>query len=109
MLMNQTDAEAARGSYRDDSDNQCCSTNIQNSALPGNAGVSRSMLSVPNALLVNPEMFRVRWSSYCGHAFRIGDAIANSESTFSSDDDPQLVRDAVPFSLKLIESLLSET
>jgi predicted anti-sigma-YlaC factor YlaD len=40
---------------------------------------------------------------------KIGDAIANSGTTFSSDDDPQLVRDAVPFSLKLIESLLAES
>jgi predicted anti-sigma-YlaC factor YlaD len=40
---------------------------------------------------------------------KIGDAIASSGTTFSSDDDPQLVRDAVPFSLKLIESLLAET
>jgi predicted anti-sigma-YlaC factor YlaD len=40
---------------------------------------------------------------------KIGDAIANSGTTFASDDDPQLVRDAVPFSLKLIESLLAET
>jgi predicted anti-sigma-YlaC factor YlaD len=39
---------------------------------------------------------------------KIGDAIANSGTTFSSDEDPQLVRDAVPFSLKLIESLLAE-
>jgi len=30
-------------------------------------------------------------------------------TTFASDDDPQLVRDAVTFSLKLIESLLAET
>lgn len=39
---------------------------------------------------------------------KIGDAIAGSGSTFSSDDDPQLVREAAPFSLKLIESLLAE-
>ena len=40
---------------------------------------------------------------------KIGDAIAGSGTTFSSDDDVQLVRDAVPFSLKLMESLLAET
>jgi len=39
---------------------------------------------------------------------KIGDAIAGSGSTFSSDDDPQLIREAAPFSLKLIESLLAE-
>jgi len=28
---------------------------------------------------------------------------------FASDDDPELVREAVPFSLKLIESLLEQS
>ena len=40
---------------------------------------------------------------------RLGDALAKSGSTFSSDDDPDLIQGAVPFSLKLIESLLAET
>lgn len=39
----------------------------------------------------------------------LGDAIADSGSTFSSDDDPELVKAAVPFSLKLMESLLAES
>jgi predicted anti-sigma-YlaC factor YlaD len=39
---------------------------------------------------------------------RLGDALAQSGSTFASDDDPALVRDAAPFSLKLMESLLHE-
>lgn len=30
-------------------------------------------------------------------------------TTFTSDDDPELVRDALPFSLKLMESLLAQT
>lgn len=40
---------------------------------------------------------------------KIGDSLANSGTTFAADDDPELVRDAVPFSLKLIESLLAES
>jgi predicted anti-sigma-YlaC factor YlaD len=40
---------------------------------------------------------------------KIGDALASGGATFSSDDDPELVRDAVPFSLKLMESLLAES
>jgi predicted anti-sigma-YlaC factor YlaD len=40
---------------------------------------------------------------------KIGDALAQSGTTFSSDGDPELVRDALPFSLKLIESLLAES
>ncbi|MFM1769068.1 MAG: hypothetical protein RJA22_1597 [Verrucomicrobiota bacterium] len=40
---------------------------------------------------------------------RLGDALAGGGSTFGSDDDPELIRAAVPFSLKLIESLLAES
>lgn len=39
----------------------------------------------------------------------IGDALASGGSTFASDDDPELVKTAVPFSLKLMESLLAES
>jgi len=37
---------------------------------------------------------------------RLGDALSESGKTFASDDDPEFVSEAVPFSLKLIESLL---
>jgi len=40
---------------------------------------------------------------------KVGDALAGSGSTFASDDDPELVKAAVPFSLKLMESLLAES
>jgi hypothetical protein len=40
---------------------------------------------------------------------KLGDAFANSGATFASDDDLQLIREASPFSLKLIESLILET
>ncbi len=40
---------------------------------------------------------------------RMGDALAGSGSTFASDDNPELIRAATPFSLKLIESLLAES
>lgn len=39
---------------------------------------------------------------------RIGNTIAGSGSTFASDDDPDLIGDAIPFSLKFVESLLAE-
>jgi hypothetical protein len=35
---------------------------------------------------------------------KIGNALASGGTTFTSDEDPELVRDALPFSLKLIES-----
>jgi len=40
---------------------------------------------------------------------KIGDALASGGSTFESDDDPDLVGQALPFSLKLLESLLAES
>jgi predicted anti-sigma-YlaC factor YlaD len=39
---------------------------------------------------------------------RMSDALAGGGSAFASDDDPELVRAAAPFSLKLTESLLAE-
>lgn len=42
-------------------------------------------------------------------ANKMGDALASSGSGFGSDDDPELIGAAVPFSLKLMESVLAET
>jgi predicted anti-sigma-YlaC factor YlaD len=39
----------------------------------------------------------------------IADSLAGTGDTFSSDNDPQLVGDAVPFSLKFMESVLAAT
>src|SRR4249920_1636589 len=39
----------------------------------------------------------------------LADALAQSGQTFSSDNDPELIRGALPFSLKLVESLLAES
>jgi predicted anti-sigma-YlaC factor YlaD len=39
---------------------------------------------------------------------KVGNALAGSGTSFASDDDPELVKAAVPFSLKLMESVLNE-
>ena len=39
----------------------------------------------------------------------VGDALAGGGTGFASDDDPELVKGAVPFSLKLMELLLAES
>jgi len=39
---------------------------------------------------------------------KLGDALAGGGTTFAADGDPDLVKAAVPFSLKLMESLLAE-
>ena len=40
---------------------------------------------------------------------QVGNALSGGGEVFSSDDDPELIRAAAPFSLKLTESLLAET
>jgi predicted anti-sigma-YlaC factor YlaD len=40
---------------------------------------------------------------------QLGNALAAGGTTFSADDDPDLIRAATPFSLKLMESLLAES
>ena len=39
----------------------------------------------------------------------LGNALADGSSVFARDDDPELVRDAVPFALKTIESLIEQS
>jgi predicted anti-sigma-YlaC factor YlaD len=40
---------------------------------------------------------------------KLGNALAAGGTTFASDDDPELIKAAAPFSLKLMESLLAES
>lgn len=40
---------------------------------------------------------------------KLGSTLAGGGTTFSSDDDPELVGSALPFSLKLMETVLAET
>ena len=40
---------------------------------------------------------------------QMGNALSGGGDVFASDDDPELIRDALPFSLKLMESVLDGT
>src|SRR5204863_2992701 len=40
---------------------------------------------------------------------KLGDSLANSGTTYAADDDLDLVGQALPFSLKLVEGLLAES
>lgn len=40
---------------------------------------------------------------------KLGDALAETGSSFASDEDPELVGDAIPFGLKTMEALLAES
>ena len=39
----------------------------------------------------------------------LGNALAQGSSTYAEDDDPELVKGAIPFGLKTVESLLAES
>ena len=39
----------------------------------------------------------------------LGNALSEGTSSFGKDDDPELVRDAVPFALKTIEMLIDQS
>ena len=41
-------------------------------------------------------------------AAKVGDALASGGASWSTEDDPELVRDALPFALKTMESLAAE-
>jgi predicted anti-sigma-YlaC factor YlaD len=40
---------------------------------------------------------------------KLGDALAGNSAVFASDNDPELIKQAAPFSLKLMESLLAQS
>jgi predicted anti-sigma-YlaC factor YlaD len=70
----------------------------------------------PAALLavVAPLAIAALWLGGCSSVQRlavnrVGDALAQGGSVYASDDDPELVFQAVPFGLKTIESLLAQS
>lgn len=69
----------------------------------GPAWCAGALLAI--ALLVAPGCTALRQSAVS----QLGNALAEGGSAFATDDDPELIRSAAPFSLKLIESLLAES
>ena len=71
--------------------------------------VRRSLFSqvVPGCLLL--AWFAGSGCSIHRYALnKASDAVAQSGATYASDDDPELVKAAAPFGLKLTESLLAK-
>lgn len=64
-------------------------------------------------LVVLPLLAVLPLGAGCGvkqfAAIQVADALSGTGDVFASDDDPQLVREALPFSLKLMESILEQT
>ncbi len=58
------------------------------------------------ALLLAPYLSGCSLKSYAVH--RVADAVSSGKDVFATDDDPQLVREAVPFGLKAMEGLLAD-
>jgi predicted anti-sigma-YlaC factor YlaD len=79
-----------------------------NSAALVRAGIPRAR---PCQLLAVVALLGLTGCATLKHAAvdRVGDAFAAGGAGFGSDDDPDLVKAAAPFSLKLMESLLAET
>ena len=69
--------------------------------------VQGGKLLIPVFLLVVLILSSCSFKKYAVN--RMGDALAGGGSTYASDDNPELIRAATPFSLKLMESLLAES
>ena len=73
--------------------------------LPASRNVRLSAAFLALGLLAGPGCTTLKHTA----VNQLGNALAESGSGFATDDDPELIRAAAPFSLKLIESLLAET
>lgn len=77
-----------------------------------NAGIA-AMVAVCRALAGVTILTLAALTSGCSverfAANKIGDTLAASGTTYSADDDPELIGAALPFSLKLMESVLAST
>jgi len=64
------------------------------------------------ALVIAAAILFATWSGGCSPRtyvlHKVADAVSSGGEGFATDDDPELVRDSVPFALKAMESLLAE-
>ena len=85
------------------------SLTLADSVLHGQAGAARRRYRALS-LSIGLGAMLLSGCSIRQYAIRnLADVLSSGGTTFASDDDPELVRQALPFSLKLIESLLDET
>jgi predicted anti-sigma-YlaC factor YlaD len=71
------------------------------------------MIAVPRAVAGIAVLMLFAGASGCSvqrfAANKVADTLAASGTTYASDEDPQLIAEALPFSLKLMESVLAST
>ena len=64
-----------------------------------------------NAFLIFAALLLAAWTAGCSPRtyalHKVADAVSSGGEGFATDDDPELVRESVPFALKAMESLLS--
>lgn len=64
------------------------------------------------AFAISTALFLALWTGGCSirtyALHNVADAVSSGGERFSSDDDPELVRESIPFALKAMEALLSE-
>ncbi|HPY29460.1 MAG TPA: TRAP transporter TatT component family protein [Verrucomicrobiota bacterium] len=82
---------------------------MPSSDLPARAGNIRRAAALLRWLGITMLCLSVGCSVRQMAVNKLGDALAGGGTTFASEDDPELVQAAVPFSLKLMESLLAES
>ena len=72
-------------------------------------------VTVGSKMLTQPLLVLLIMSLACGCSVKrmavnyLGNALAEGGSVYATDDDPELIREALPFSLKLLETLLAES
>ena len=63
------------------------------------------------AILISMALLTALWAGGCSPRtyllHSVADAVSSGNEEFATDDDPELVRESVPFALKAMESLLS--
>lgn len=96
-LLDSPNFEAQKGNVRLDC-NWCCEQQIPRGHTSVAIGLVLTVLLTATGCSV--RKFAIN---------KLGDSLANSGSTFASDNDPEFVGQAIPFSLKLIEALLVES
>lgn len=74
--------------------------------VPGQSSMTRA--SVLTNSIVATTLFLGACSVERFAVSKLGDALSEGSSSWMKDDDPEFVRDAIPFSLKLVESLLEK-
>ncbi len=89
---------------------RCATTNGRSERQPAFVDPPEAVMLKVRPVLALTVLLAVGCSSIQRLAVnQVGDALAKQGEVFASDDDPELIGESIPFSLKLIESLLARS